>query len=281
MATSWAEDDLPGRIAEKYKGDKRLTHLRFPAINLADEVGYDPALPEGALVPDFKSLEFLYEQKHGMSDYWWSAQYQQRPKAAGGNVFKDFWIQYWENAGPRALPRKFDKVIASWDCTFKDTDGTDFVVGQVWGKAGANAYLLDQVRARMSFSTTVQAVEALKKKWPQTRETLIEDKANGPAVIDVLKAKIPGILPVEPDGSKLARAHAVAVYWESLNVFIPHPDLYPWVRPFVSELTAFPAGAHDDQVDSMTQALRRLYPVYGRLKIAQGAINKALGRRNA
>jgi predicted phage terminase large subunit-like protein len=281
MATSWAEDDLPGRIAEQFKGDERLKHLRFPAINLPDEVGYDTALAEGPLVPDLHSLEKLYETKGLLSDYWWSAQYQQRPKAMGGNVFKDFWIQYWENAGPRALPKKFDKVIASWDCTFKDTDGTDFVVGQVWGKAGANAYLLDQVRARMSFSTTVQAVEVLKKKWPQTRETLIEDKANGPAVIDVLKAKVPGILPVEPDGSKLARAHAVAVYWESLNVFLPHPDLYPWVRAFVSEMTSFPAAAHDDQVDSMTQALRRLYPVYGRLKIAQGAINKALGRRNA
>jgi predicted phage terminase large subunit-like protein len=278
MATSWAEDDLPGRIAEKYKGDKRLTHLRFPAINLPDEVGYDPALPEGALVPDFKSLEFLYEQKQGMSDYWWSAQYQQRPKAAGGNVFKDFWIQYWESAGPRALPKKLDKVIISWDCTFKDTDGTDYVVGQVWGKAGANSYLLDQVRARMTFSVTVQAVETLRKKWPQCREVLIEDKANGPAVIDVLKAKVPGIIPIEPDGSKLARAHAVAVYWESLNVYLPHPDLYPWVRPFVSELTAFPAGAHDDQVDSMTQALRRLYPLYGRIKIAQGALSNALRR---
>jgi predicted phage terminase large subunit-like protein len=205
--------------------------------------------------------------------------YQQRPRALGGNVFKDFCIQYYEAAGPRALPKKFDKVIASWDCTFKDTDGTDFVVGQVWGKAGANAYLLDQIRARMSFSTTVTAVVALKTKWPQIREILIEDKANGPAVIDVLKAKVPGIIAIEPDGSKLARAHAVTSYWEALNIFLPHPDLFPWVKVLVAEVTSFPAAAHDDQVDAMTQALRRLYPLFGRLKIKAAALTNAMRRK--
>lgn len=278
MATAWAEDDLPGRIAEQFKDDPRLTHLKFPAINLPDEVGYNPVLPEGPLVPELHSLDKLYETKGILSDYWWSAMYQQSPKALGGNVFKDFCIQYYELAGPRALPKKFDKVIASWDCTFKDTDGTDFVVGQVWGKAGANAYLLDQLRARMSFSATVTAVKTLKLKWPAIREILIEDKANGPAVIDVLKAQVPGIIAIEPDGSKLARAHAVTWVWEALNVFLPHPDLFPWVRAFVSEATHFPAGAHDDQVDAMTQALRRLYPLYGRLKIKAAALVNARRR---
>lgn len=277
MATAWAEDDLVGRIIEQYKGDPRCKVLKFPAINSPDEVGYNPALPLGALVPELKSLEFLLEQKSGMSDYWWAAMYQQSPKALGGNVFKDHFCQYWENAGPKALPKKFDKVIASWDCTFKDTDGTDYVVGQVWGKTGANGYLLDQIRARMSFTDTCKAVEALKLKWPMTREVLIEDKANGPAVIDVLRKLVPGIIAVEPDGSKLARAHAVTWVWESFNIFLPHPDLYLWVKALVSELTTFPAAAHDDQVDAMTQALRRLYPLMGRLNINQAAINKALG----
>jgi predicted phage terminase large subunit-like protein len=98
-------------------------------------------------------------------------------------------------------------------------------------------------------------------------------------VIDALKGTLPGIIPIEPDGSKLARAHAVTSYWEALNVFLPHPEIAPWIRAFVSELTSFPAAAHDDQVDSMTQALRRLYPLYGRLKIMQGAINNAMRAR--
>jgi predicted phage terminase large subunit-like protein len=277
MATAWAEDDLPGRIAEHFKGDERLTHLRFPAINEEGEVGYDPELPLGALVPELHSLEKLIETKGILGDTWWCAMYQQSPKSLGGNIFKDFWVQYYELAGPRALPKKFDRVLSSWDCTFKDTDGTDFVVGGVWGKTGARAYLLDLVRARMSFTTTAAAIKALNKKWPQSREILIEDKANGPAVIDFLKKSVPGLIPIEPDGSKEARAHAVSPYWEALNVFIPHQDLFPWVRPFVSEITIFPAGRNDDQVDMMTQALRRLYPAKGRLKIGRAAINRALG----
>jgi predicted phage terminase large subunit-like protein len=274
MATSWAEDDLPARIAEAYRGSPRLTHLRFPAINGPHEVGYNPAMAEGALVPELHSLEKLKEQKALMSDYWWSALYQQSAKALGGNVFKESGIQYYL---PKDLPKKYDKVIISWDCTFKDTDGTDFVVGQVWGKLGANSYLLDQICKRMGFTATLKAVIALREKWPMAWEILIEDKANGPAVIDVLKAKVPGILPIEPDGSKLARAHAVTSYWEALNIWLPHEDIAPWIRHFVSEITAFPAAAHDDQVDSMTQALRRLYPLYGKLAISQAALNQVMG----
>jgi len=274
MATSWAMDDLPGRILEMYRGNPRLTHLRFPAINLPDEVGYNSSLPAGALVPELHSLEKLQETKGLLSDYWWAALYQQSPRALGGNVFKESGIQYYL---PKDLPKKWDKVITSWDCTFKDTDGTDFVVGQVWGRAGANTYLLDQMRKRMSFTATVAAVIELQNRWPKSCEVLIEDKANGPAVIDTLKAHVPGIIPIEPDGSKLARAHAVTSYWEALNVWIPDAAIAPWIVPFISEITSFPAAAHDDQVDSMTQALRRLYPLFGRLLVSQAAIDRALG----
>lgn len=274
MATSWAEDDLPGRIIAHFKGDPRLTVLRFPAINLPGEVGYNPLLPEGPLVPELHSLAKLYETKALFSDYWWAAMYQQNPRPMGGNVFKEEGLRYYL---PKDLPAKFDKVLASWDCTFKDTDGTDFVVGQVWGKAGANSYLLAQVRARMSFTKTVKEVVGLREAWPRIREILIEDKANGPAVIDTLKASVPGIIPIEPDGSKLARAHAVTSYWEAGNVWLPHPDIAPWVKDLVAELTTFPASANDDQVDALTQALRRLYPLFNKLKITQEALNKAMG----
>lgn len=275
MATSWAEDDLPGRVMSHFKGDPRLTVLRLPAINMRGEVGYNPQLPEGPLVPELHSLAKLQETKGLLSDYWWAALYQQNPRPLGGNVFKEDGVRYYL---PKDLPAKFDKVLASWDCTFKDTDGTDYVVGQVWGKAGANSYLLAQVRQRMSFTKTVREVVTLREAWPRTREILIEDKANGPAVIDTLKASVPGIIPIEPDGSKLARAHAVTSYWEAGNVWLPHPDIAPWVKDLVAELTTFPASANDDQVDALTQALRRLYPLFNKLKITQEALNKAMGR---
>lgn len=272
MATSWAEDDLPARIVAHFAGDPRLTVLRFPAINEPGEVGYNPAYPAGALVPDLHSVKKLLETKGLLSDYWWSALYQQSPRSLGGNVFKEHGIRYYL---PKDLPTKFDKVIGSLDATFKDTDGTDFVVIQVWGKFKANSYLLDQVRARMSFTKTVHAVVDIKAKWPRMREFYVEDKANGPAVIDTLKMEMSGLIPVEPDGSKLARAHAVTAHWESGNVWLPHPDMFPWVKDLVSELTGFPAAANDDQVDALTQALRKLYPLFSRLKISAATLLKA------
>ena len=92
---------------------------------------------------------------------------------------------------------------------------------------------------------------------PQVTAVLIEDKANGPAVLDALRGEVPGLIPVLPDGSKVARAYAVTPLWAGGNVWIPEDDAV-WTRDFVEELVAFPAGAHDDQVDAMTQALRYL-----------------------
>lgn len=272
MATSWAEDDLPGRILTEFKGDSRLKVLRFPALNYIDESGFNSQLPIGPLVPQLHSEISLREKKKLFSDYWWSAIYQQDPKPIGGNVFKEEFIQYYL---PKDLPAKFDEVICSWDCTFKDTDGTDFVVGQVWGKRGANAYLLWQARARMSFTKTCDGVVELRNKYPLSRKILIEDKANGPAVIDTLKKVVPGLLPIEPDGSKLARAHAVTAYWEARNIFLPDKAIAPWIVEFVNEITRFPAAANDDQVDAMTQALRHLFPLYGMIKISDEILKRA------
>lgn len=255
MATSWADDDLPARICKEFAGNPRLTILRFPAINLPGETGYNRDLPEGPLVPGLHSLEKLRETQALLSDYWWCALYQQSPRKLGGNIFKDVGIRYY---WPKDLPEKFERVIMSWDMTFKDSKKSDFVVGQVWGKHGANCYLLEQVRERMAFTATKAAFEAQAKRWPNASRKLIEDKANGPAVIDALKATVAGIIPVEPDGSKEARAHAITADWEAGNIWVPHPDSCAWTKEFVDEVTSFPTAANDDQVDGMTQAIRDL-----------------------
>jgi len=96
----------------------------------------------------------------------------------------------------------------------------------------------------------------LSAKWPNAHRKLVEDKANGTAVIDTLKHEISGIIAVEPVGGKEARAHAVSSEVEAHNVYLP--EAASWVHDFIEECAAFPAGAHDDQVDAMTQALTRL-----------------------
>lgn len=242
MATSWATDDLAATVA---KNNARARRLKFSAIDAEGR----------ALVPELHPLDKLLETKAVLSPAQWSALYQQNPVLEGGNIFQEVWIQYWT---PDKLPEYWDEVIQSWDMTFKDTDGSDFVVGQVWGRKGPNYYLLEQTRARMGFTASKAAVLALCTAHPQTLAVLIEDKANGPAVLDALKEEVSGLVPILPDGSKVARAYAVTPLWSAGNVFLPHEHLAPWVRDFAEELVSFPAGSHDDQVDAMTQALRYL-----------------------
>lgn len=242
MATSWATDDLAGTVGKR---NNRARQLKFPAIDGAGN----------PLVPELHPLDKLLETKASLSPAQWSALYQQSPVLEGGNIFLEAWVRRWR---PDTLPGSFDELIQSWDMTFKDTKGSDFVVGQYWGRKGPDYFLLDQVRARMSFTATKDAVLTMSGEYPATLGILVEDKANGPAVMDDLKDEISGLVPIEPDGSKVSRAYAVTPLWKAGNVFIPEDDAMPWVRDFVEELISFPAGAHDDQVDSMTQALRYL-----------------------
>lgn len=158
-------------------------------------------------------------------------------------------------------PYRVDEQIQSWDCSFKDLETSDYVVGQAWARVGSAFLLADQVRARMDCPATVRAIRVLSQKWPGTLAKLIEDKANGSAVIQMLTLELPGILPVNPSGGKIARAAAVSPLIEAGNVYLPHPDYAPWVRDFIEECAAFPYGAHDDQVDAMTQALIRWHLV--------------------
>jgi predicted phage terminase large subunit-like protein len=120
-------------------------------------------------------------------------------------------------------------------------------------------YLLEQVRARLTFTETLAAFKAMAKRWPQATAKLVEDKANGTAVIDTLKSKIPGIVPITPTESKYARANAVAPFIEAGNVILPTVNVALFdIEQFVDEAAAFPNATHDDQVDAASQAITRL-----------------------
>lgn len=204
----------------------------------------------GLLWPERFSETVLAEQRQRLGSWGYAGQYQQRPTPLSGGILRRAWWKFYDEA-----PASFDDMCASWDCAFKDTRGADYVVGQVWGRKGADKYLLDQVRGRMAFPATIAAIRALAAKWPEATAKLVEDKANGPAVIDTLKHEVPGLIAVTPEGGKVSRAQAVSPEIEAGNVYLPHE---PWVEAFIDECAAFPSGRHDDQVDAMTQALRRL-----------------------
>ena len=251
IMTRWNENDLAGKLlaAQEEDGEKWEV-VNLPAIaEEGDLLGRDPGQP---LCPDLFTIEALRSIEKAVGSFWWASLYQQRPSPAEGGILKRSWWQYY-----RQTPDRFDEVIQSWDMAFKDTKTADFVVGQVWGRKGADKYLLDQVRDRMDFPATVQAVRSLSAKWPQARNKLVEDKANGPAVIATLKNEIPGLIAVNPEGGKVVRAQAASPDIEAGNVYLPDPSVAPWVHDFIEECAAFPNGANDDQVDAMTQALIR------------------------
>ncbi len=270
--------DLSGHLLEKgnfehlclpaeYEGPTRATSLDWS----------DPRTELGELLwPDRFGVKEIADLKVSMGSYAAAGQLQQRPSPAGGGIFKRHWWRYLQPRGanlPPVVVRMPDgsttsipaievphgpvEQIQSWDCAFKDLDTSDYVVGQVWARMGACFFLGDQVRGRMDCPGTVKAVRELTAKWPGTGAILIEDKANGSAVIQMLQYEIAGILPVNPSGGKIARAQAISPLVEAGNVYLPHPDYAPWVNDFIEECAAFPNGAHDDQVDAMTQALLR------------------------
>jgi predicted phage terminase large subunit-like protein len=152
---------------------------------------------------------------------------------------------------------KVSETALSWDMAFKDTKTSSFVVGAVWGRQGAKKYLLDLVRDKMDFPTTVRAFKAQVARWPEATTKLVEDKANGPAVIATLKAEIGGIIPQGVEGSKVARARAVSPQFEAHDIYIPHPSIAPWIGTWIDEHLKFPNGTHDDQVDTTSQILLR------------------------
>jgi len=263
IQTRWHEDDLSGWLLAGPSGHEwRYINVPAQAEGDDDPLGRRPGeyliSARGRTAADWEMT------RRDVGARTWSALYQGRPAPAEGGLFKrSHWRWYM---APQAVRRDdgsmwvhgADEVIQSWDLAFKDTKASDFVVGQVWARFGADVYLLDQIRDRLDFPATAQAMRSLSAKWPQAHAKLVEDKANGPAIIAQLRSTVPGLIPITPKDSKYARASAVAPFVESGNVYLPDPLLAPWIDDYLIEHISFPNAAHDDQVDTTSQALHRL-----------------------
>jgi predicted phage terminase large subunit-like protein len=228
------------------------TEIRFPSgrIHVRE--------PGDLLWPAREGRDELETQKRMLGSVAYAGQYQQRPAPAGGAIFQRDWFRYYDE-----LPQ-FEEVAQSWDMAFKDKRDNDFVVGLVAGRRGADIYLIDRVKGQWAFSESCRQVEALRQRYPASGVILIEDTANGPAIVDALRHRVSGIIAVQPEGGKVARAQAAQPWVEAGNVYLPNPRpfgrLIPereWVDDFLYQLTVFPNGAHDDDVDAFTQLLVR------------------------
>lgn len=278
VQTRWSELDLAGRLLAKQAQDEKdgLEHYdKWTVLNIPAQADHDPA--KGQIDPLGREPgEYMISArgrtraeweatKNATSSRIWAAVYQGKPSPDTGNVWQRTWWRrfdtpLWSTSDGRAFTVDCDEMLMSWDMTFKDTKSSDFVVGQVFARKGAQVFLVDQVRARLSFTDSLTAFKKLVEKWPQCVAKLVEDKANGTAVMDSLRKEIPGLIPVEPHGSKYARASAVAPFIEAGNVLLPTPDIALFdVEGFIEETAGFPNAAHDDQVDATSQALDRFF----------------------
>lgn len=248
------ERDLSAEMIEEGGWEVLALPMRYESARKSvTSIGCDPRTIEGELLfPARFPEEAVAEIEKGLGgreSQEAAGQLQQRPAPDSGLIFKKEWFKWYT-----VLP-KLDRQIQSWDMTFKATTGTDSVCGQVWGIKGPDCYLIHQVLRRMTFTESVEEVKKVSRAYPKALVKLVEDKANGPAVIDTLNKKLPGMIAVNPEGGKIARANAVTLCFEAGNVWHPHPAIAPWITAHQGSLTAFPAAKHDDDVDACTQAL--------------------------
>ena len=282
-----SERDLKEGLDGKMEEVPRYVHLMLPMEYdpkrhcYIEQTGFsDPRTKEGELLaPDFITASDVRVLKDTLgADA--AGQLQQEPVAKGGALFKEWNVRYWVADGLSAehlereqvlngeldeyvkrvwcrLPSRFHKMWQSWDFAFKDLETSDYVVGQVWGQVGPDYYLLWRFRDKIDFNKSVEMVKVVSKKFPKAIAKLVEDKANGTAVMNALKGRVSGLTPVDPEGGKEARASAVSPLHAAGNVWYPDPRMagFEWVTQHVNEMTKFPRGKYDDSVDAETQAL--------------------------
>lgn len=228
----------------------------------------DPRTRAGDLLfPEMFTREVLDELKGpaALGSMGYAGQHQQRPVPADGGMFKPQWWRFWRHshqpeiaelsARTVVLPDKFDWKGLSWDCAFKGTASSDKVAGGAWGGVGAERYLLDLEWDNMDFPETMRRIKAQAGRHPEAREVLVEEAANGHAVIAMLKGEIRGLIAVKPEGGKESRCAATSPQVEAGQVFLPLHA--PWRDRYMDEHTAFPKGAHDDAIDQQSQILLR------------------------
>ena len=257
IQTRWHEDDLAGRVI---RNENNVEVVNIPvAAEEGDILGRrigDSLCPElgkdNKWLLEFKE-SYLKDPEGGARA--WNALFLGRPTSAEGNIFKREWWQYYD-----VLPENIPLISISVDATFKDNADSDFVAIEVWGKVNADYYLIDLIKRRMDFPETLNAIKAMNAKYPNRHSILIEDKANGPAIIAMLRHEISGVIPIEPQGSKIARANAITTIVESGNVHLPR--YADFTAEFIEEHSSFPNGVNDDLVDSCTQFLNR-YKFFG------------------
>jgi len=202
------------------------------------------------LHPERESQETLDHLHRTLGEYNFAGQYQQAPSPLGGGMVKQEWFKCYE-AGQ--VPTVFDQIIQSWDTANKETELSDFSVCLTVGIKETTIFVLHVLRKRLNYPELKRAVREQAEVHRAT-VVLIEDKASGTQLIqELVHDGFSMVQAVSPAGDKVMRLHAQTAMIE--NGFVSLPKEAPWLAEYVHELTTFPRGKHDDQVDATSQAL--------------------------
>ena len=249
------EDDLTAHVLAQ----EDWQVVRLPAIAEGEEHHTAESVfgtghfvrPEGAaLHPEREPIELLERIRQTIGAYNFAGQYQQCPAPLGGGLVKRAWFRHY---GADALPARFERVVQSWDTANKASELSDYSVCTSWGIAGKDLYLLDVLRRRLEYPELKRAVREECERFAAD-VVLIEDRASGTQLIQELRAEgMWAVTAYRPQTDKIMRLHAQTAMIE--NGFVHLPETAPWLELYLDELTTFPQGRHDDQVDSTAQAL--------------------------
>ena len=249
------EDDLVGHVLAQEDWEI----VRFPAIAEDDEtwaldteLGWHSFTRQRgeALHPERQPLAILDHIRRTIGEYNFAGQYQQMPSPQGGGMIKAVWFQSY---AANERPEKFERIVQSWDTANKASELSDFSVCTSWGIKGKDLYLLHVLRRRMEYPELKRAVREQAQAFAAS-VVLIEDKASGTQLIQELVAEgLHAVTRYQPQSDKIMRMHAQTAMIE--NGFVHLPKEAGWLAEYLHELTAFPKGRHDDQVDSTAQML--------------------------
>lgn len=271
-------EDLTGHFLSKEIPG--LVHLFLPMEFMPDRkyitvIGWeDPRTKTGELLaPDRMGHKAIMEYKRELGPIGYAGQYQQSPLVEGGNIFnRDHWID-WEHVervrrqdgSERVVVHTppFDLIIGSIDTAYELKEVNDYSACTVWGIYTdetdiPRVLLIDAWQERLAFHDLVEKVRATIKRF-KLDKILIEKKASGISLLQELErlmintpCQIEAIL---PEGKKETRAHSIQGIFEQKYIRAPDTD---WAEMVINQCSQFPNGAHDDLVDTVTQAIRYL-----------------------
>ena len=249
VMTRWSKLDLTGKIIDHMVRNDDADPwevVEFPAI-----------LDDEPLWPEFWTLDELLAKKAGMDIRYWNAQYMQDPVSEEGALIKREWWNVWD----KDTPPQCEYIIMALDAAQETNNRADYNALTTWGvffneeTKNYNIILLNAIKKRLEFPDLKAMVLEEYKEW-NPDSFIVEKKSNGAALYQEMRRMGVPISEFTPGKGqdKLSRVNSVTDLFSSGIVWTPDRR---WAHEVVEECNDFPAGTHDDLVDSTTLALAR------------------------